>query len=308
MKYISIRTSTIRGDQKIGFNTYVQIDEKTLLYLKKGDSFEGPRLKKFKDKKIKKMFILTDEESLYLKYLDENINIAYDNKSGKDIQNRADIIQGDQQANTEQLFENPSNAASYDIAKNAAAKYVDFILSNTHALSSVMSIQNIDQSLTHHGVTVATLAIALASKLGINNEKQTQLLTLGSLLHDFGHFDSTVSHTKSRKQMQPDELKTYLTHSRVGAEKIRDKKHFDQTVINIILQHEELINGAGPQKLSEKQTDPLAVIVSACNALDRLIINDGVAKNMAAKTLMLESVGAHPLQYIQFLGDILKTT
>lgn len=308
MNYISIRVSTLRGDQKINFNTYVKIDSKMLLYLKKGDSFEGNRLKKLKEKKMRKMFILTEEEAQYLDYLDKNINIAYDNNSSKNIETRAEIIQGSQQSNTEVLFEDPNNVDSYNVAKDAAGKYVDFILTNKQALGSIMNIQNTDQSLSHHGVSVATLAIALANRLGINDPKQIQLLTLGSLLHDFGHNGSTIEYTKPRKEMPPEVLKVYLSHPRIGAETVRDKKHFDQTVINIILQHEELINGAGPGKLNESQTDPLAVIISSCNALDRLITYEGITKKDAAKKLILESVGAHPLKHIQLLGEILQNT
>lgn len=307
MDYIPIRISTLRGDQKIGFNTYVKIDEKMVLYLKKGDSFEGRRLQKLKDKKLKKMFILSDEERLYRKYLDTNIEMAYDNKSSKDIQTRAEIAQGVQQSNTEELFENPQSSALYNVSKDAAAKYVDFILSNTMALESVMSIQNNDQSLTHHGVTVATLSLALANRLGITNSAQTQLLVLGALMHDFGHFGSNLNYMKPLSEMTPEELTIYRLHSRIGAEKVQDKRHFDRTVINIIYQHEELINGMGPEKMTEKQMDPLAVIVSACNAMDRLIVYEGVDKKDAAKKLMVDAVGAHPLKYIQILGEILKS-
>lgn len=308
MNYISIRISTLRGDQKIGFNTYVKIDDKYVHYLKKGDSFEGVRLKKLKDKKLKRMYIPVDEEQMYISYLDTNINMAYDNQSGKDITTRAEIVQGMQQAKTEEVFENPSSAAHYNVAKEEAGKYVDFILTNTKALDSIMNIQNSDLSLSHHGVTVATLAIALSHKLGQSSPFQNQLLTLGSLLHDFGHFDSTIDFARPRKQLNPEELKAYWTHSRIGAEKIQDKRHFDRMVINIILQHEELINGGGPLRLNEKQTDPMSVIVSTCNALDRLITYEGVNKKDAAKKLMLEAVGAHPLKYIQHLAEILKNS
>ena len=312
MDYISIRVSTLRGDQKISFNTYIKINEKMVLYLKKGDSFEGDRLKKLKDKKLRKMFIVTDEEVQYIDYLDKNINIAYDNNSGKDIQTRAEIIHGDQQSKTEELFEDLNNIKSYDMAKSGASKYVDFILTNTDALRSIMNMhnidQNIDQKIAHHGIAVATLAIVLADKLGITDKKQTELLSLGGLLHDCGHFESTIDYTKPRLQMRPAELSYYLTHPRVGSEKVSDKKHFDQTITNIILQHEECIDGSGPEKLTEAQTDPLAVLIASANALDRLISYQGVAKRDAAQMLIKDSARAHPSQHLQILEEIFKNS
>lgn len=306
MDYVSIRVSTLRGDQKIDFNAYIKINEKMILYLRRGDSFEGDRLQRLKDKKLKKMFILTDEEITYRNYLQKNIELAYDNSSNKDIQTRAEIIQGSQQNNTEEVFENPENVESYNYAKDAAGKYVSFIMSNAQALTSVMSMENADKNIAHHGVTVSTLSIALAQKLGMTDPKKTQLLTLGALLHDYGHQNSALNLSQPLDKMSPQDLATWKKHPQAGAEKVQDKKHFDQAVINIIAQHEETSNGAGPLGLREKDTDPLAVIVSSANAMDRLITFEGVPKQEAAKKLMLDHVGKHPLQHIQFLNEIMK--
>lgn len=306
MSYISIRVSTLRGDQKIDFNAYVKINEKMVLYLRRGDSFEGDRLKRLKEKKLKKMFIVAEDENNYLGYMQRNIEMAYDNSSSKDIQSRAEIIQGAQQSNTEEVFENPENAASYATAKDAAGKYVSFIMNNAKALSSIMNIENTDKNLAHHGVTVATLAIGLAKRLDITDPKKTQLLTLGSLLHDYGHYNSPLNVNQPLAQMSPEDKALWNKHSKEGAIKVQDKKHFDQSVINIILQHEETINGAGPLKLLEKDLDPLSVIVSSANAMDRMITYENVPRTEVAKKMMIEHVGKYPLNHIQFLSEILK--
>lgn len=306
MDYVSIRVSTLRGDQKIDFNAYIKINEKMILYLRRGDSFEGDRLQRLKEKKLKKMFILTDEEVSYRNYLQKNIEIAYDNNSNKDIGTRAEIIQGAQQSNAEEVFENPENVESYNYAKDAAGKYVNFIMSNAQALNSVMNLENTDKNIAHHGVTVSTLAIALAQKLGMSDPKKTQLLTLGALLHDYGHYNTNINLVQPLDKMTGEDLVNWKRHPQAGAEKVQDKKHFDQAVINIIAQHEETSNGTGPMGLREKDMDPLAVIVSSANAMDRLITFEGVPKAEAAKKLMIEHVGKHPLQHLQFLNDIIK--
>lgn len=307
MDYVSIRVSTLRGDQKIDFDAYIKINEKMVLYLRRGDSFEGDRLKRLKDKKLRKMYISNDDESSYRNYLQKNIETAYDDSSNKDIQTRAEIIQGSQQSNAEEVFENPDNVESYNYAKDAAGKYVNFIMSNSQALSTVMNIENTDKNIAHHGVTVATLSIALAKKLGITDAKKTQLLTLGSILHDYGHFNSSLNLIQPLEAMSAEDKTLWNKHPTEGALKVQDKKHFDQTVINIIAQHEEMINGEGPKGLREKDLDPLAILVSSANAMDRLMTFEGVPRAEAAKKLMIEQVGRHPLQHIQFLNDILKS-
>ena len=306
MDYVSIRVSTLRGDQKIDFNAYIKINDKMLLYLRRGDSFEGDRLGRLKEKKLRKMFILTEEEAHYRDYLQKNIETAYDDKSDKNMQTRAEIIQGAQQSNAEEVFENPENATHYNNAKDAAGKYVSFIMNNADALGKVMNIENTDKNIAHHGVSVATLAIGLANKLGINDPKKTQLLTLGALLHDYGHYNTTLNLAQPLAQMSPKDHNLWLRHPTDGAQKVHDKNHFDQTVVNIIAQHEETIDGSGPLHLREKDQDPLATIVATANAMDRLITFENVPKADAAKKLMIEHVGKHPLQHIQYLNDILR--
>lgn len=306
MDYVSIRVSTLRGDQKIDFNAYIKINDKMVLYLRRGDSFEGDRLKRLKDKKLRKMFIMNEEENNYLTYLQKNIEIAYDNSSNKDIQTRSEIIHGAQQSNVEEVFENPESVESYNFAKDAAGKYVNFIMTNAKALGAVMNMENTDKNIAHHGVTVASLSIALAQRLGMSDDKKTQLLTLGALLHDYGHYNTNLNLSQPLAKMSTEDKALWLKHPAEGATRVQDKKHFDRTVINIIGQHEETVSGEGPKGLREKDIDPLAMLVASSNAMDRLITFEGVPKGEAAKKMTLDHVGKYPLQHIQFLHEILK--
>ncbi len=309
MDYVPIRVSTLRGDQAIAFDAFVKINDKYILYLRKGDSFEGERLQRLKAKKLKKMFILPEAEAGYRDYLQRNIEMAYDKNSGKDINNRAEIIQGNQQSNAEAVMENPENEATYNETKDAAAKFVQFLDQEApFSLSSIMNIKNADQNIAHHGVTVSSLAVSLAKRLNITDPKMLQLLSLGALLHDFEHFHSGLAVARPTSQMTPDELKIYKQHPLVGAQKVQDKKHFDAAVLNIIAQHEEFVDGKGyPNGLVEAKMDPLAVIVAPCNMIDRLITFEGVPRKEAVRQLMITAVGRYPLNYIQILGDLLNT-
>ena len=308
MDYVSVRVSTLRGDQKIKFNVYVQINEKMILYIRDGDSFEGTRLKRLKEKKLKKLFISQEDESKYRDYLLLNIEKAYDSKSNVDIQTRAEIIQGSQQCNVEEVFENPENAEAYNIAKDSASKYVQFLLGHSQAIRSVLNIENSDQNISHHGVNVSTFAVSLGHKLGIIDDKQTQMLALGGLLHDYGHSVTLFTPNKLTTEMSTDELTVYKSHPEIGANKLQDKKHFDQQIINIIMKHEELIDGSGyPNGLMDKDIDQLTQIVSSANALDRMMVFEGVPKDEVSKKLMMTKVGKHPLPHLQHLAELIKT-
>ncbi len=308
MNHTPIRVSTLRGDQKIDFDAFVKINEKMVLYLRRGDSFEGGRLKRLKEKKLKNLFIINDDEPRYRSYLQTNINSAYDSSSSKDLQNRVEIIQGDQQSHVEEVYERPDDKAVYLETKDATGKYVEFLTQNAQGALSVLKIENADKNLAHHGVTVGTLAVALSQKLNMTDQKTIQFLTLGSFLHEIGLQDSNVNYGQPISMLSKEEETIYRNHPQSGINRLKDGTHFDPQVLKIILEHEECIDGSGfPRKLMERQLDPLSIMVSTCNALDRLVTFEGVPKPDASKKLMIEHVGKHPLKQIQILGEIIKS-
>jgi putative nucleotidyltransferase with HDIG domain len=307
MSHVPIRVSTLRGDQRIEFDAYVKINDKYILYVRKGDSFEGPRLKRLKEKRLKKMFILTEEETNYRNYLSRNIDMAFDSNSGKPLETRAEIIQGAAQSNAEQVMENPDDVNAYNETKENVSRFVSF-LNEDQAIQHILAVENTDKSVAHHGVTVSTLATALAKRLGINDPRQKQLLSLGALLHDFEHFHNGLDVSRPLDQLTPEEMKVYQEHPVAGGRRVQDKRHFDQLVISIIAQHHEYIDGKGwPRGLKESQMDPLAVIVASANALDRIITYEGKSRKEAAKHLMMTALGKHPLQHLQILGEIINS-
>jgi putative nucleotidyltransferase with HDIG domain len=306
MEYVSIRTSTLRGDQKIDFDVYVQVAGKHILYLRQGDSFEGARLERLRQKKLKKMFIQPGHEQMYRAYMNQNIEMAYDKKSGKSVESRAEVIQGVQQSSAEAVMEEPANEANYAIAKEGASRYVEFLLNEEKAVQAMLNVENNNQDIAHHGVAVSTIAVAIANRLGLNQPATTQLLALGGLLHDFGHAKASYHTFQPVKEMQDPLRAEYMKHPMLGGDQARDKRHFDPAVIAIIAQHEELINGTGyPNKLFEKATDPLAVIISTANDFDRLVVTKKISRGEALKKLTLERVGLHPLNQIQAMRSVI---
>jgi putative nucleotidyltransferase with HDIG domain len=306
IEYVPFRVSTLRGDQKIDFNAYVRINEKFILYVRRGDSFEGKRITKLKEKKLKQLFLKPEDEHLYRTYLERNIDMAYNKNSGKTIENRAEIIQGSQQSNAEEVFENPFSVTAYNEAKVSAEKFANFLQTEDKAFSSLMNLENVDQNIAHHGVTVASISTMIANKLGNIDPKNVNLMTLGALLHDFDHHHNGLRLNRPLSEFTPAEMEKYKNHPRAGAQAVQDKKHFDALVIKIIMQHEERIDGSGfPLGLREKDLDPASIIVGLSNSLDRLITFEGVNKANAYKELMINKVGKYPLGHIKVLGELM---
>lgn len=307
--FVPIRVSTLRGNLKIPFDVYVKVAGKHILYCRKGDSFEGSRLQRLKEKKLKKMYIINEHEPLYRSYLTESIESAFDNSKNQPIENRAQVIQGAQQAAAEDVMDDPESPELYQVAKTGSSRFLDFVIKNREALRAVIDIENSDKSVGHHGVTVATLSIGIAEKLKLTETHPLQIETmvLGCLLHDIEHQHSQFDVARKISDMSAPEILTYKKHPMDGAARVQQQSHFEPLVINIILQHEEQINGSGfPKGLAEKDMDPMVMLVATANAYDRIVTFEGLKHKDALKHMLIERMGLHPLNFMKALQESLK--
>lgn len=305
--FIPIRVTTLRGDQQIPFDVYVRVAGKHILYCRQGDSFEGQRLSRLKEKKIKQLFIPLSREADYRLYLSRNLELAYKAAEGKPISTRIQIIQGLQQAATEDAMDNLESKVHYDVFKNDTNKYVNFLLAENEALRHVLEIPNVDASVSHHGVNVATIAACLANHLGQKDPIVLQHLAVGCLLHDIEHLHSGLDVARPLTELTEKEMLLYRRHPDLGVARVQSTGFYDQLVLKIIRSHHESTNGGGfPDGLKENEIPDAVMIASVADAYDRLISYERTSPKDAVKQLMIDRVGLLPLDMIKGLAGLLK--
>ncbi len=305
--FIAVRVNTLRGDIKIPFDIYVKVAGKFIHYCRSGSSFEGARLERLKAKKLKKMFIRPEDEAPYELYLEQSIDSAFDPKSGKSLEIRTEVIQGFQQAASEQFMDEPTSEFAYNHVRSAVSRFVTFLHQQPNALQAILQMENTDASITHHSVNVATIATFMIMNTENRDTPQLPLLALGCLLHDIDHMSSGVDVTKPLGTMSKEELEFYRAHPNRGAQKLQSVSFADQLVRNVILQHEEYCNGTGfPKGMLEKDIDPLVFFASTANAYDRLVSFNRMTPKEAIKDLLIDKMGLLPLSLLQTLQGVLK--
>jgi putative nucleotidyltransferase with HDIG domain len=302
-----VRVNTLRGDIKIPFDIYIKVAGKFIHYCRAGDSFEGVRLGRLKAKKLKELFIRPEDMPPYEQYLEQSIEAAFDSKSNKSLEVRAEVIEGFQETAAEQFMEQPASEVAYNHVRSAVARFVRFLSETPNALQAILKIENPNASITHHSVNVATIAMFMTMNTEHKDSPQLPTLALGALLHDIDHMSSGVDITKPIKQMSKEELADFKEHPMRGAQKLQSVTFPDQLVMNVILQHEEACDGTGfPKGLLEKDIDPLVLYASVANAYDRLVSFNKMSPKDAMKDLLIDKMGLLPLPLLQVLQNILK--
>ena len=269
--YVPIRTGSLIGDRPTTFNTYVKVGTRFVLYCRNGDVFDMHRLSRLQSKKIPNLYILKNDQLPYHSYLQQNVEAAYGGKD-RPIEERALVIVGYNAEIVDRSFRSPENIDAYEELKSSAKAFEHFVCDQEPALKALWDVQNSTESVAIHGVRVGALAVDLAQSLDlIDGSRPIALMALGAFLHDIEHAHSEFDFRRPVVAMTKDEATNYKRHPQQGAERIQALGHIDALVKNIVLLHEEHIDGSGfPRGLKEADIDPLVTVVAVANAFDRL--------------------------------------
>jgi HD-GYP domain-containing protein (c-di-GMP phosphodiesterase class II) len=306
-KYLPIRVSTLRGDQPIKFDAYVRVAGKYILFCREGDSFENQRLERLKSKKLQRMYIPVEQEGSYAKYMSHNMEKAYDTAAGAPVEIRAQIIQGALQAAVEDLAEDVSNQAFYKALMDSGLRFKEFLQEDS-ALISLLTIHNHEFNIAHHEVNVAALAIAIAEETGFAESHPMLMphLIVGALLHDVEHHHDNLNLSTTSDKLPAAQKSIYDRHAGRGAEKIKQNAFYDSLVATIVIQHEERIDGQGPEALKEKDLHQAAQIVAVANAFDQYLQYEKIDPKEALRRILIEKMGILSLDVMKSLQNALK--
>jgi putative nucleotidyltransferase with HDIG domain len=104
-------------------------------------------------------------------------------------------------------------------------------------------VESRDPYTAGHQRRVAKLAVAIAEKLGLSEEK-IEFIRMGSLIHDIGKIYIPASILTKPSRLGDLEFAMMKTHPTVGY-KILNKVNFIPVIVDIVYQHHERIDGSG---------------------------------------------------------------
>lgn len=241
----------------LGFDIYLRISGRHLLYVKRSDSIEEARLANLHDKRVREVYIDEGDRSAYEEFLEASSMAALKDAS-LPLRDRSVIISGHSVAAVEDMHADPKPRENYERTRKAAANQVALLLSQPEALEQMLAIAKYDKTVYRHSVNVATLAIALGASLGAPAQT-CHVMAVGGLLHDLG---------KSAGDAEVEQ------HPRQGAGLLLNKTYVSRDILDIILLHEERLDGKG-YPAGVRKLDEIFQVVGLANLYDRLVTLEG---------------------------------
>jgi len=136
-------------------------------------------------------------------------------------------------------------------------------------LDGLMKVRLTEENALSKALQVATLAIVMGQKMGLD-DKQLNTLTIGALLYDIGNFWIDRKLLTAPRMFDRQEKQIIEEHTIIGYQTL--KEIFDEEVARVAYQHHERYDGSGyPCNVSKNEIDLPAKIVSICDVYISLV-------------------------------------
>ena len=148
------------------------------------------------------------------------------------------------------------------------------ILEEDQVVEQIFDIKERSTDIYEHSISICTLAILTALKMGIDKSKIHDI-GVGCLLHDIGLRYSTVDFShRDVYDMNENEFIEYKKHPVYAYSSLKDESWISELSKYIILYHHERTDGSGfPLRLKEIPLE--CRIVNVCDAFDEMICGIG---------------------------------
>ncbi|MFZ0305525.1 MAG: HD-GYP domain-containing protein [Terracidiphilus sp.] len=131
------------------------------------------------------------------------------------------------------------------------------------------AIEAYDRNIGCHQVRVATIACALARKLGWDRA-QVEALRVACLVHDVGKITVSQEILNKPGQLSAEEFSQIKLHAEAGHALLKDIR-FPWPITEAVLQHHERIDGSGyPRGLRGDQILPMARVLAIADVFDAM--------------------------------------
>lgn len=305
MSYFPVRINTLRPDDVICFDVFVQVGERYIHYIRRSDPFDGERIVRLKEKGVKKLFIQEDAEQDYLKYLDAGLDRLKDEKLAPT--ERLALVHDALVTDAENVSRNIENQPGYIHTEQRMKKAAEFLTSENGIVKNVLDSAGFSQDSFQHCANVSTLSVGLASLLGVTQTSELVELGIAALLHDIGYLKLDFNPRVSISELTLEQLNQFHRHPVIGAEMLSERPYINKKMRDLVSDHEEKGDGIGfPNKKRISTLSLPSQILNLCNEYDRYSFEKKISHKDAAKGFFQDRIGAFDLNHIKMLVTLFK--
>ena len=181
------------------------------------------------------------------------------------------------------LFSNEASDNFASETENITGELMKALANNNTIAVDIGTLKISDEYTFKHSVDVATMAMVIAKRYGLD-EKSVRDVGIAGLLHDVGKIKIPNEILNKPSRLTDEEFQVMKQHARFGYEMLKEKNGFDQSILMGVLQHHEKLNGGGyPNGLKESDIHLYAKIIAVADIFDSLVTKRSYKKGFSKR-------------------------
>lgn len=306
MEYVPLKITTVKANTSLTFDLYIYFKDHYLCYANKGIEIGEDKLEKLINQEVADFYVPAEQVDNVTIFMDESLNQAI-YADGISDEERASVVSGVVSTSLEHMNENPTEK-NYEMTQKAAKGLREVISKNPLMLKRLFGKKGKEsERIIDHSLNVCALATKLAEHLKLP-ENEIEDIATASLIHDIG-LTKLPPHTvklfeKPSENFTPEEKLKYGQHSKISVDFLAEKPFISKAVENLIINHEENLQGTGPLKV--RKLTPAMECISLVNAYDKRIISHNETPSQAFRAFQIDFIGLYSLELLQRFELVLK--
>jgi len=257
--------------KKSFFDVYVMLHaNKYVMILKAGDDFDFERVSSYLKKGVKYFYLRKEAQRYFLHYCDKLTEALL--KSDKvEIKAKQNQVQNFGRETLE--FLKKSGVSEVTLA--SASRFGNF----AHSLVKQLDPQNAaikeflgNLQACEHGTGTSLILALMLDALNYRDEKVLNVVAMGGFLHDIalGWLPEGIKEYDLEK-LTPEQMNEYHKHPAQGAEILKNVRHINPLLPQVVLQHHERRDRKGfPSKLGPGQISPISEMIGIAESFHLL--------------------------------------
>lgn len=305
MSYLPIRSSTLRAGVPLLFDVFVEYKETYLRYRTSSQQLDADLLRRFREKKVKKVFILAEQEPDYLRYLDQALDQLQ--SAGAPLAARAELAQGALRQEAENIGRALESEEAFRASEGRIHKVAEFLEAEPTALADMLKNAGLSVDDSSHGSNVSSLCLAVGAKEESLSREALTDLAIAALLHDTALKELGFGLKNDLASLEKDRRPAYREHPARAASLVAGKKFITARILRIIEDHEEYGEGLGfPGKKWLNKLGADSRVFNLCDAFDHFCALRALPAAEAIESFIQERSDHFDLRLLERLEKLVK--
>jgi HD-GYP domain-containing protein (c-di-GMP phosphodiesterase class II) len=291
---IPIQSLDIEAESSITFDLYVNLplNNKYILYRRKGGRMESERLGKLVNGNLKNFFIRQDDYPEFVKYIAHRMrDLMIDGNSTTDIDEQRRLMVQSARSLLSSTFQQDDSAVLQAMVGNLrdiTGAVIDSVIAEKHLgpkrlFERLSELAEKGSTFQRHPVNVASFTVLITMCLGYDSPKTLIEAAKAALLHDVGLAKlptRIISQAHAPLNLSIDDRLELFKHPQMTLDLLKEKSITVTPMMEMmIMQHHEQFNGSGyPKALRGFLMSEMAQVLHFCDLLDEVIVQNSHTK------------------------------